>query len=366
METTGNEPNQASLSLDSLGPKTSRRKRWPIYLGGLILALCLFGFLAAAIYQAALHRPNFPQSGAVSPLLGEEERELVVEYGETAEEIAQRLYQEGLINSPALLRLYLLLNRDKTIQAGRYYLPANLNLIDLVERLGHGTFDVKMTFPEGIRIEEMAVIIAETREFNLDIAKDFLANAHEGYLFPDTYFFHYQTSGGDIAERLKTTFNERYQAAIDQTTSPPNLNQAEIIIVASIVEREIANPEDRPQIAGILLKRFENGWPLEADATIQYLKAEKGKPAEVDDYTDYEWWPKIETQEDLEIDSLYNTRKYRGLPPSPICNPSLNAIEAVLNPKDTNYWFYLSGKDGQTHFAETIEEHTENVQKYLN
>lgn len=137
----------------------------------------------------------------------------------------------------------------------------------------------------------------------------------------------------------------------------------EVLILASIVEREVKFNNDRPIVAGILLKRLEKNWPLQADATVQYAIASakcKGKSAKCGN-----WWPKNLTREDLKIKSPYNTYLYPGLPPGPICNPGLAAIEAVLNPVGSEYWFYLSDEEGKMHYAKTAEEHEENISKYL-
>jgi len=128
----------------------------------------------------------------------------------------------------------------------------------------------------------------------------------------------------------------------------------QILTLASIVERETRQASDRAIVAGILLKRLENSWPLQVDATIQYAVGKKG-----------DWWPSNLTREDLEVNSPYNTYLNRGLPPGAICNPGLSSIISVLQPKQTDYWFYISDKNGVMHYAKTGEEHGANVEKYL-
>jgi UPF0755 protein len=133
--------------------------------------------------------------------------------------------------------------------------------------------------------------------------------------------------------------------------------------LASLVEREARREEDRPIVAGILLKRWQNNWALQADATIQYEAGSKncgiGLKGEKCD-----WWEPVK-KTDLGIDSPYNTYKYKGLPPTPICNPGLASIKAVIYPKETDYWFYLSDTSGKIHYARTVEEHNENIRQYL-
>src|SRR5581483_2493272 len=118
---------------------------------------------------------------------------------------------------------------------------------------------------------------------------------------------------------------------------------------ASIIERETKSEEERPIVAGILLKRINAGWPLQADATIQYALGN---------------WDPVNA-DDLKIQSPYNTYLNTGLPPTPICNPGLSSINAAKNPTQSNYWYYLHDKDGQIHYATTIDEQNANIAKYL-
>jgi UPF0755 protein len=123
--------------------------------------------------------------------------------------------------------------------------------------------------------------------------------------------------------------------------------------MASIIERETKTNEERPVVAGILWKRLENDWPLQVDATLQYAIANSET-----------WWP-ILTKEDLEINSSYNSYKFTVLPPTPIASPGLSSIKASANPQDSDYWFYIHDPEAQIHYAETIEEHNNNIRKYL-
>ena len=136
----------------------------------------------------------------------------------------------------------------------------------------------------------------------------------------------------------------------------------EALILASMVEREVRTDEDRPLVAGIILKRWQNGWPLQIDATVQYAVATVR--CDVQD-AGCNWWPQNLTQQDLRIDSPYNTYRFQGLPPAPICNPGLASIEAVVNYQESPYWFYLSDASGKMHYAETVEGHNANVAQYL-
>jgi len=131
--------------------------------------------------------------------------------------------------------------------------------------------------------------------------------------------------------------------------------------IASLVERETRSEAERPVVAGILLKRLKAGWPLQVDAAVQYAVAgvncSRFDPA-------CQWWPSL-TKEDLMINSPFNTYKFKGLPPAPIANPGLSSLEAAFSPEESDYWFYLHDGQGQIHYAKTLAEHQENIQKYL-
>lgn len=132
----------------------------------------------------------------------------------------------------------------------------------------------------------------------------------------------------------------------------------EVLILASLVEREAKFADDRRIVASIILKRAQNDWPLQLDATIQYALGYQRKEGT--------WWKKELTVDDLKVDSTYNTYERKGLPPAPICNPGLDSIKAALaaDPSTPN-WYYVNDKNGRIHVAKTLEEHNENIKKYI-
>jgi UPF0755 protein len=154
----------------------------------------------------------------------------------------------------------------------------------------------------------------------------------------------------DIILRQLTNFDRKVTLDLRQQIQDAGRTLDEIIIMASIVEREVQSDADMAQVAGILWNRIENGEGLYADATIRYA---------IND------WEHPLTVTDLAADSPYNTRKFRGLPPGPISNPGLRAIIAAVRPQVTDYFYYLSAPDGQTIFAKTLNEHNANKAKYL-
>lgn len=261
--------------------------------------------------------------------------------GESATTIAKNLQRVGLIRSPLYFRLLVRL-QDLTLQAGIYQVAPNLPPRQLVLTLtrGFGT-DLKFTIPEGYRLEQTATVISD--KLGID-PTSFLAasKGKEGRLFPDTYFVKAGTTAAEVVALMESTFISRY----------PALSQEDLIL-ASLVERETRAQEEKPIVAGILKKRLEAGWPLELDATVQYALG-----------TSTEWWPTT-TLLDRQVNSPYNTYTNPGLPPAPISAPGSAAIEAVQNPQDSPYWFYLHDREGNIRYAATAAEHSANISKYI-
>jgi len=296
---------------------------------------------------------------AISPLNPRSlsKKTFVIKRGEKLNSIAERLKKEELIRSPLAFKIvaYTQGLRGK-IQAGSFHLSSGWSLYEIARALTLGTEDIWLTFPEGWRKEEFAQRLAanledfDVQEF-LSLAKDL-----EGYLFPDTYLIPKSTSSSAIIKILTNNFEKKTRGLGVSCQD---------LILASIIEREVKREEDRPVVAGILIKRLNANWPLQVDAAVQYGVANRQfSNLAIEQLEDFDWWPKI-TKDDLEIDSPYNTYKYKGLPPTPICNPGLAAIRAALNPLTTDYWFYLSDGAGKIHFAKTLEEHQKNIIKYL-
>lgn len=321
----------------------------------LLLSLFLLTGGLWFFYQKEIQSPTEGQPSPVS---------FVIERGESADLIARHLSKQKLIRSPLFFRLYLWLNRlGGSLQAGVFQIPQNSSIVEVVEILQHGQADVRVTLLEGWRREEMAKYLNSKVDFGEEFLKE--TEGMEGYLFPDTYYVPGWFTAKQLVAMVKDNFESKLQSLQteqDSAGQKTTLTLEEMVLLASIVERETKFPTDRPVVAGILLKRLRNDWPLETDATLQYALA-NDKVKRVTEA--FDWWPKEITTEDLELDSPYNTRKYRGLPPTPICNPGLAALRAVFFPQENPYWFYLSDKEGQMHYAQTIEEHSQNVARYL-
>lgn len=269
-------------------------------------------------------------------------QEFTIQTGQSAVAIASRLEQAGLIRSSYGFRFALKkLHLENRLQAGVYSLTPEMDAYEIATRLTRGIKDVKVTIPEGYRVEQ----IAEVMEKELGIPyREFVnvGKSYEGYLFPDTYFFQISASAADVVTKMRETFTQKV-GEVDQKT----------LIIASLVERETKGDAEKPVVAGILEKRLSAGWPLELDATIQYILGKSGN-----------WWPST-TLANRQVKSPFNTYLNNGLPPTPIGNPGDKSIKAALYPTPSDYWFYLHGRDGVIHYAATNSEHSANIQKYI-
>ena len=294
---------------------------------------------------------------AISPVdkLNRESKTFVISSGQDARTIAKNLQSAGLIRDPiAFFLLARFGGYQNKIQAGDFRLSPSMSLPNLISSLTHGTLDVWITIPEGWRNEEIALLLAQ----ELGIPEsEFMKEAREGYMFPETYLFPKDASSSSIVSILNKTFAEKVTTEIISRAQEKGLTLDELLIVASLVEREARLDEDRPVVASVILNRQEKGMKLDIDATVQYVLGYQA--------SEKSWWKKDLTIEDLKIDSSYNTYINAGLPPKPIANPGLEAILAVVNAPDTDYLYYVSDSNGKIHPAKTIEEHNANVAKYV-
>lgn len=249
----------------------------------------------------------------------------------------------------------------KVIQAGDFRLSPHLSSREIAALLTHGATDVWITFPEGVRIEEMAQIIeaklktASNDQYNFD-KDEFLKFAQEGYMFPDTYLIPKDATAQNIAARLRQTFDEKVDSKIFQKASH-NLPEKEVVILASLIEREAKTNQEKPIIAGILQNRLNARLALQVDATVQYAKGY--------DTAKNTWWSQVSQEDYQAVKSPYNTYQIAGLPPQPLANPGLESIRAAASPAQTEYFYYLHDREGKIHYAKTIEEHNKNVREYL-
>ena len=293
---------------------------------------------------------------ALSPVSeSKKEKVFVIKKDENPSSFSQRLQDENLIKNAFLFRVYLKLSGlDKEIQVGSFKLSPDKSAEEIAKLLTTGRIDKWVTIVEGLRREEAAQILAD--EFGIS-KSEFLKGAVEGKLFPDTYLIPVETNVQKILSIFKSNFDSKFDQKMRDNANNNGLSEKEVLVLASIVERESRNAEERPIIAGILIKRWKEGISLGADATVQYALGYSSE--------EKTWWRKTLTDQDLKVQSPYNTRTNLDLPPGPICSPGLNSIQAVINPKESTYYFYLHGADGEIHYSETFEKHQQNIVEFL-
>lgn len=313
---------------------------------------------------------NTPASTDNTPIL------FTIHPGETAATIAPRLWESGLIRDADLFRLLAVYRGvDVALQAGEYQLRASMTMDEILEIFRTGqVYAVTITIPEGWRSEEIAEYLeslglVDAQDFLQRVAegsffRDFLIDQPdsatlEGYLFPDTYTFPPSTGADAIIELMLDNFGRRFTSQMRQMAQRQGMSIFEVVTLASLVEREAALVEERPLIAGVLLNRLKAGMSLEADATVQYALGYNPETGS--------WWNSLTGVDLRSVDSPYNTYLYLGLPPGPIATPGLASIMAVLEPTETPYYYYYANYlegDGSHVFAETYEEHLENIARY--
>ncbi|MEI7603769.1 MAG: endolytic transglycosylase MltG [bacterium] len=313
---------------------------------------------------------------------------LTIESGESPTQVKEHLIEKGIIKDEEIAfgfsayRIYAYITKfDTKIQAGSYQLSKGLSIKEIAELLQRAeSQELKITLKEGMRIEEIAEKLnidlnsSDNRnsKFNknefIDLAKnyvsdrDFLSsrprgnNSLEGYLFPDTYFITPDATAKDLIELMLDNFDLKLFQPNSGSIKNNKYTLHELVSLASIIQREVQTPNDMSMIADIYFKRLRDDWKLEADATTQYAIG----------YSTSEgvWWKKNLTYDDLDSSSPYNTRKFSGIPPSPISSFGVTAFQAVLEPKANNYFFYISDKDCVTRYAKTFYEHEANISKY--
>ena len=286
--------------------------------------------------------------------LSKETKTFIIKSGEPLDTITNNLASDGLIRNKIVFYLVVKkLGLERKIQAGEFKISENMNAEQVAINLTHGSIDTSITLIEGMRKEEMAQIISKT----LDIPEiEIMSKAKEGYIFPDTYQVPKNASSDVVLTIIKN--NQKFVKTFQNIKKQTKLTEKQSLILASLVEREARQPSTREKIAGIILKRYLANWPLDLDASLQYILGYQAN--------EKSWWKKSITDEDKNIDSPFNTYKNKGLPPEPVCSPSLSSLEAVINADpSTPYWFYLTDNNGVMHYAVTLEEHEANIQKYL-
>ncbi len=275
-----------------------------------------------------------------------------VERGDGVSKIADKMYKKNVISSAFTFKLLaVFLSGKNGIHAGDYRFTDKQGLIHILYRMIKGYQDqpkVRITIPPGTNTFDMAYILLRVLpDFN---APRFLslAKRHEGYLYPDTYDFYANVKSEEIINTMLDNFDNKIDK-LKEEINKSNKSLDEIITMASIIEKETNDYNERRMVSGILWKRLNEKMKLQVDAPFYYITGRA---------TNF-------TFKDLKIDSPYNTYLYDGLPKGPISNPSIDSIDAALKPVKSSYYFYLSGTDGVMRYANTYSKHLENKNKYI-
>lgn len=284
---------------------------------------------------------------------------ITIEGGRTLKEVAVNFEERNLIRSSFWFEtIGWVLKTEKKIKAGEYFFEKKLSAISLMRTIagsGYSKKFIKITIPEGFNLRDVGMLfenrgIWQAEEIWEVAGFPAIKNSMEGFLFPDTYFVPLNITPGLMVQIMRDNFENKITGEIKEKIKKSGYSLSETITIASLVEKEVADEKDRKLVAGILLKRLKSGMPLQIDAVFPYIIGKNSFQL---------------TLEDLKTDSPYNTYLHAGLPVGPICNPGIESIEAVLNPTSSDYWYYLSDREGNTYYSVTYAEHLAKKEKYL-
>lgn len=291
---------------------------------------------------------------------------LEIEKGRTAQKIAQKLQEKQVISKKwPFLAGYTLFYSSHSLKAGEYRFQIPLSPKKALKKLTQGKVYLHpVTVPEGLTIREMAPLFqsalsVEPKKFleaasNLQLISsiDPKAGDLEGYLYPETYHFPKGTSAQEIVAAMVSEFKEVFIPSWETRAKKIHLSVREVVILASLIEKETAVPEEKPLVSAVFHNRLDKGMKLDCDPTIIYALKKKNK-----------FGGRLRSQ-DLKLDSPYNTYIFGGLPPGPIANPGKESLKAALYPADVSYLYFVSKNDGSHHFSRTFKEHQRAVNKY--
>lgn len=344
----------------SKAQKRGKPGGWRRVTSGLVVLLLLL-LVPVGLMAWSWWKLQRPYQGYEGP-----EKLVTVEPGTAASEILLHLEREGVLADSKLARTYLIyFMGDPKIQAGEYRFRGPLTTAAVLRMLVHGDIVTRsVTIIEGLTLEEIADQLARAglgrREVFLDLMRspgliaqlDPDAPDLEGYLFPETYRFASGTGEREIVEKLVRTFRQRFESEVRPLLAqgPRGRTVRQLVTLASIVEKEARIDSERPTIAAVYRNRLDRGIGLAADPTVIYALKRVGR------------WNGNLRRDDLRMDSPYNTYRYAGLPPGPICSPGLASLKAAAAPANVPYLYFVGRNDGTHVFAQTLQEHNRNVE----
>lgn len=351
---------------------------------GLVLPAAAVAVAVFAIVMASYFLARTPRDVLGGPIIepaaaGQDRSPVkyVVAKDKSAGDIGADLQKLGVVRSGDQLQLLVaLMGLESKLSTGEYEFTRGSSALTVIQAITvkDSVPTVRVTFPEGLRIEEMAEVAAKagfgTPEQFMQAVRDARVPAElaamipenaglQGYLFPDTYIVPVGTTPAQLVELMLKTFLRRFGRDLQAAVKAQGITLHQAVTLASIVEREAAIAEERPTIAAVFYNRLKAADRLGADPTVQFAVALNPESVKK-----YGWWKKELTQQDLEDPSRYNTRLLAGLPPGPIACPGLASLEAVAKPASSRaYYFVADAKkgDGSHAFAETFEEHERNI-----
>jgi len=317
----------------------------------VFILLSAFGILASRLYSSY---QSFYADGGFSQSVA-----YVVKKGAKLEQIAAELKEKGLIINDADFCFWTKIKgEDKKIKAGEYAIPAFASPFMIMNIITKGSVVVhKITFPEGLTTAEMLAILKKDESLSGDVGEEF-TDLSNGTLLPSTYHFSLGDTREGLLQRMQESFNRQAEALwLKRQEDLPFNTLFEAVILASIVEKEATLSKEKPIIASVFINRLRKGMKLQSDPTVLFALS-GGKSSTY----------KRVLYKDLQIDNPYNTYKYEGLPPTPICNVGMDTLEAVLNPAKTDYlYFVVDVNKPKAHvFSATYKEHTKNANNFRN
>jgi UPF0755 protein len=351
--------------------KETRRSGKKIFLLALFLIIIIsIVFLLFAYIK--IHKPSSSESAPVT---------FSVPKGASTKDVGISLQEKDLVSSTYLFVVYALFEgANGKIQAGDYLLDRNMSMADILNSLTSGKVtrnEKRITIVEGATNKQIENILKEkglvtSNSFQSALSEDYDFDyndlgqtfSFEGFLFPDTYTFDANYTAEDIVSRMLKNFESKITDQMLADMQKKNLSMKEVIILASIIEREVGRSssvkitdqvkatmqKEREYVASVFYNRLEIGMALQSDATVNYITGKNDRRANL---------------EDIKVNSPYNTYVVKGLPPGPISNPGLDSIRAAIYAPDTDYLYFLSDPNGVAYFGRTLEEHNANRQKYL-
>ena len=369
MDNQENNVNQETQRIPEVEPqrhRRSRRRKNSGCAGTIVYVIAVLG-ISIVLSLAAIFIANdvfaFVKDNAVKEVSVSENTDILT--------LADRLDDEGIINYGSIFKMYVRIKGDNQgVLAGTYSLNPSMDYGQIIDTLVNASSNETMniTIPEGYSIAQIKQLLLDEHVCTEDVLDeelstypfkhDFLQSELpaeegwlEGYLFPDTYEIY--KGNANVVTTLNTmlnNFDEKYDEAIQEGADKLGMSTNEVVIIASLIEREAKETDEFAKISGVIHNRLNNSseFPyLQIDASLQYAVGHNNKL----------------TDADKELDSPYNLYKYKGLPPGPICNPGYNALYAATHPDDHDYYYYVAMPDGTHLFAETNSQHNRNRQR---